>query len=108
MLDADNRFIHSKGKVMKIDDVFGALIKDPRYRRYLRSWIFGDHGNQFRHGDVDDASECRRQSLRVAAAVVGWLEIFGGWTEADFARRLEASARQHLTITQGGEEVQAA
>ncbi|HEX4838675.1 MAG TPA: hypothetical protein VFV03_09160 [Solirubrobacteraceae bacterium] len=108
VIDARNRFTNAKGKAKKVEDLFGALIDDPRYRRYLRSWVFGDHGNQFRHGDVNDADACHRQSLRLAAAVIGWLEIFGGWTGADFARRLEASARQHLAITQGSDEAQAA
>ena len=108
IIDASNRFTNAKGKAKKVEDLFGALIEDPRYRRYLRSWVFGDHGNPFRHGDVSDVDACNRQSLRLAAAVIGWLEIFGNWTEADFARRLEASARQHLAITQGGEEVRAA
>jgi hypothetical protein len=108
IIDASNRFTNGKGKAKKVDDLFGALIDDPRYRRYLRSWVFGDHGNPFRHGDVNDADACHRQSLRLAAAVIGWLEIFGGWTEADFARRLEASARQRLAITQGSGEAQAA
>lgn len=108
IIDASNRFTNAKGKAKKVEDLFGALIEDPRYRRYLRSWVFGDHGNPFRHGDVSDVDACNRQSLRLAAAVIGWLEIFGNWTEADFARRLEASARQHLAITQGGEEAEAA
>jgi hypothetical protein len=108
IIDASNKFTNAKGKAKKVEDLFGALIEDPRYRRYLRSWVFGDHGNPFRHGDVSDVDACNRQSLRLAAAVIGWLEIFGGWTEADFAGRLEASARQHLAITQGGEEGQAA
>jgi hypothetical protein len=108
IIDTSNRFTNAKGKAKKVEDLFGALIEDPRYRRYLRSWVFGDHGNPYRHGDVSDVDACNRQSLRLAAAVIGWLEIFGNWTEADFARRLEASARQHLAITQGGEEAEAA
>jgi hypothetical protein len=108
IIDTSNRFINAKGKAKKVEDLFGELIEDPRYRRYLRSWVFGDHGNPFRHGDVSDADACDRQSLRLAAAVIGWLEIFGGWMEADFARRLEASARRYLAITQGNEGAQAA
>jgi hypothetical protein len=90
VVDAAGRLVSSGRRVSKIDDTFADLFAgDPKFRRFLSAWIFGDRGNPFRHGDIDDPVECRRQSLRLAAAVIGWLEIYGGWSASDFRARLE-------------------
>ena len=93
VIDRESNFVGRKGKAKKADDLLPHLVADPRYRRYLRAWIFGDVGNPFRHGDVDDVEDCRRQSLRLAIAVIGWLEIYGGWTSREFAAGLSKQAR---------------
>jgi hypothetical protein len=92
LVDNGNNFVSGKGKARKADDLLPHLVSDPRYRRYLRAWIFGDVGNPFRHGDVELVEDCRRQSLRLALAVIGWLEIYGGWTEGRLAAELETQA----------------
>jgi hypothetical protein len=104
VVDKDNNFVHAKGKARKADDLLPHLVSDPRYRRYLRAWIFGDVGNPFRHGDVAREEDCRRQSLRLAVAVIGWLEIYGGWTADRFAAELEAQA---AAIDEGPDEAAA-
>jgi hypothetical protein len=96
VVDSNNRFVRRKGKASKVEDVFDDAIPDMRFKRFLRAWVFGDRGNPFRHGDVSDPAECRRQSLRLAVAVIGWLELFGGWQTSDFASRLEDQAMRRL------------
>ena len=103
VVDEKDRLIESGKKVNKVEDLLGVLVVDPRYRRFLRAWIFGDRGNPFRHGDVTDADECRRQSLRLAAAVIGWLELFGGWEESTFRDRLETEVDRRTQIAVFGE-----
>jgi hypothetical protein len=95
IIDDDNRFLISgarKTKASKVEDLFEHLPLGSRYRRYLLSWIFGEAGHPFRHGDVSDPAECRRQSLRLAVAVIGWLETFGEWEKPTFWTLLEAEA----------------
>jgi hypothetical protein len=94
VVDEKHRFLNKRGKATKVDDLFEDLVKDPRFKRFLRAWVFGQRGNPFRHGDVDDPSECRRQSLRLAVALIGWLELFGAWQSCDFQHRLEAAVSQ--------------
>jgi hypothetical protein len=89
VIDSDRRLTRTGKRITKVDDLLGDLVEDRRYLRYLRSWIFGERGNPFRHGEADDATECRRQALRLAVATIGWLELFGEWTEPAFAERLE-------------------
>ena len=93
VIDRQNNLLARKGKAKKVDDLLPELVGDARYRRYLRAWIFGAVGNPFRHGDVESAEDCRRQSLRLAIAVIGWLEIFCGWTASEFRTALESQAR---------------
>jgi len=100
VLDPTDRLSSSGRKITKIDNVFAGLFSsDPRLRRFMSAWIFGPRGNHFRHGDVDDPAECRRQSLRLVAAVVGWLEVYGGWNDPDFRERLEFEAERRLLET---------
>ena len=94
VIDDRNRFLTKKGKANKVDDVFDQIIGNPRFRRFLTGWVFGDRGNPFRHGDVDDPGECRRQALRLAVALIGWLELFGGWEACDFEHRLQLAASE--------------
>ena len=105
VIDDSNQFLHRKGKASKVEDLFDDLVEDVRFKRFLRAWIFGNRGNPFRHGDVDDPDECRRQSLRLGVAVIGWLEIFGGWSASPFAERLETEAaqRRQLITAKSGE-----
>ena len=97
VIDDKNHFLAKKGKASKVEDLFAEIISDPRFRRFLRVWVFGERGNPFRHGDIDDPEECRRQALRLAVALIGWLELYGGWQTCDFEHRLqlEASERRH-------------
>lgn len=92
VIDKDNNFVNAKGKARKAEDLLPHLVSDPRYRRYLRAWIFGEVGNPFRHGGVERVEDCRRQSLRLAIAAIGWLEIYGRWTGERLAAELEAQA----------------
>jgi hypothetical protein len=94
LIDDENGFLTKKGNAKKVDDVLGEVIGDPRFKRFLRAWVFGDRGNPFRHGDIDDPEECRRQSLRLAVALIGWLELFGGWQTCDFEHRLQLAASE--------------
>jgi hypothetical protein len=94
VIDDRNRFLvpARAKKATKVEDLFGHLPIGHRYRRFLSSWIFDQRGNPFRHGDVSDPEDCRRQSLLLAVAVVGWLEEFGEWEEATFWDLLESEA----------------
>lgn len=92
LIDERNRFIGRKGKASKVDDVLDDIIDDIEFKRYLRCWIFGDRGNGFRHGDVNDPHDCRRQTLRLAVALTGWLEIFGGVGDSGVRELVEDEA----------------
>jgi len=94
VIDDENHFLNKKGKARKVEDLFADLIGDARFRRYLRVWVFGERGNPFRHGDIDDPEECRRQALRLAVALIGWLELCGGWQTCDFEHRLQLAASE--------------
>lgn len=85
-------------KMRKTEDLLAHLPLKTRYRRFLRSWIFGEIGDPFRHGDVEDPEECRRQALLLGMAVIGWLDAFGAWERRDFKLllRSEASSRPEL------------
>jgi hypothetical protein len=102
VIDARSKFRSqvdaSKSKARKVDDLFEHLLLNPRYERFLRSWIFGDEGARFRHGRVSEPEECRRQALLLAMAVLGWLELFGEWNRDGFRRLLhdEALGRARL------------
>jgi hypothetical protein len=102
VVDASGRLIRTGKQVTKIDDVFAdLLVDDAQFRRFLSAWIFGVRGNPFRHGSVEDPAECRRQALRLAVAIIGWLELFEGWEESGFRRRLETAAEARLLRAQG-------
>jgi hypothetical protein len=102
LIDGTNRFVgERRRRAKKVDDLFGSLIEDPRYRRYLRAWIFGDSGNPYMHGDVVDRDACRRQSLRLAAAVLGWLQLFAAWEPDDFQVKMELQVERLLSDASG-------
>ena len=103
IIDETNAFLvkSPQSKARKTEDLLAHLELSPRYTRYLRGWIFGEEGNPFRHGDISEAELCRRQALRLAAALVGWLEECGGWVDARLAERIEAGAHRLL---EGGDE----
>ena len=92
VIDDRKRFISRKGKASKVDDVLDDVIDDVEFKRFLRCWIFGNRGNSFRHGEVSDLAECRRQTLRLAVALTGWLEIFGGIGDSGIRELIEAEA----------------
>ncbi len=94
VIDERNRFLVETrmSKARKIEDVFPHLPFTPRYRRFLLSWIFGEVGNPFRHGDVSDPEECRNQALLLAMATIGWLETFGNWEKRQFRLLLGSEA----------------
>jgi len=101
IIDAKNHFLdpYDSGKARKVEDLLAWLQLSPSYRKYLRSWIFSEVGNDFRHGDVSDPARCRRQSLLLVGALVGWLEEIGGWSDAELPRRIESASRQLLIAT---------
>lgn len=94
VIDEHNRFLVETrtSKARKIEDVFPHLPLTPRYRRFLLSWIFGEVGNPFRHGDISDPEECRNQALLLAMATIGWLETFGSWEKRQFRLLLSSEA----------------
>jgi hypothetical protein len=77
-------------KATKIEDLFRYLDLDPRYERFLNTWVFGEMGTLARHGDLAE-DEHRRWVLRTVLAVVGWLEYLGGRADAvaELVGRLE-------------------
>jgi len=77
-------------KATKIEDLFRYLDLDPRYERFLNTWVFGEMGTLARHGDLAE-DEHRRWVLRTVLAVVGWLEYLGGRADAvaELVARLE-------------------
>jgi len=102
VIDGSNHFLIDvpATKMKKTEDLLAHLPLRPRYRRFLRSWIFGRTGNHFRHGDVEDPEECRRQALLLGMAAIGWLDAFGTWERRDFKLllRSEASSRLELHV----------
>jgi hypothetical protein len=58
----------------RVDEFLGYLIDDPRYLRFLRSWVFGPLGDAARHGGLAEEQAYRRWVLRAFVAVVGWLK----------------------------------
>jgi len=57
-----------------VEEFLDRLIDDPRYLRFLRSWVFGPLGDAARHGGLRQEEDYRRWVLRAFVAVVGWLE----------------------------------
>ena len=102
VIDRRNHFLIDvpATKMKKTEDLLAHLPLRTRYRRFLRSWIFGETGDPFRHGDVEDPEECRRQALLLGMAAIGWLDAFGTWERRDFKLllRSEASSRLELHV----------
>jgi hypothetical protein len=92
VIDGKNRFLIKarRAKAQKTEDLLPHLGLDVLYIRFLRAWIFGETGNQARHGDLAE-DEHRRWVLRSVIALVGWLEYLGGEEDATgrFVARLE-------------------
>jgi len=65
-------------KARKVEDVLEHLALDYGYQRYLRSWVFGEIGNEARHGALADEAAHRRWVLRAVAALLGWFEYCAG------------------------------
>lgn len=104
VIDERNRYLIDvpATKMRKTEDLLVHLPLRTRYRRFLRCWIFGETGDPFRHGDVEDPEECRRQALLLGMAAIGWLDAFGTWERQDFKLllRSEASSRLELNVAQ--------
>lgn len=100
VIDNRNRFLIEvpATKMRKTEDLLAHLPLRERYRRFLRSWIFGDTGDPFRHGDVEDPEECRRQALLLGMAAIGWLDAFGSWEKRDFRLLLRSEATSRLPL----------
>jgi hypothetical protein len=103
VIDGRNRFLIDvpATKMRKTEDLLAHLPLRTRYLRFLRSWVFGEIGDPFRHGDVEDPEECRRQALLLGMATIGWLETFGTWERREFKllMRSEASSRVELRVS---------
>jgi hypothetical protein len=97
VIDHRNRFLIRKGKATKVDDVLSDIVEDPKFKRFLRSWIFDQRGNAFRHGDINALVDCRRQSLLLAVALTGWLELFGGMDNGRISTLIECHASSLIT-----------
>ncbi len=80
IIDSRNHFRVSARtrKSTKVGDRFEHLALDPAYLRFLGSWVFGEFGNEARHGDLPDEPAHRRWVVRAVAALVGWFEYCAG------------------------------
>lgn len=80
IIDEKNKFLipAKSSKAKKVEDVFAHLELDYGYRRYLNSWVFGEPGNEARHGSLPDEAAHRRWVLRGVAALLGWFQYCAG------------------------------
>lgn len=103
IIDDANRFVvpARREKARKVEDVFEHLIDDYGYRRYLNAWVFGELGNDARHGNLEDEAAHRRWVLRALAALLGWFQYCVGHDE--LMQQLVA----RLELTLGAADAQA-
>lgn len=76
IIDPEKEFLIGSGRRARarVEEFLGHMIEDPRYLRFLRSWVFGPLGDAARHGGLRGEEAYRRWVLRGFLAVVGWLE----------------------------------